>query len=227
MPTTRTPTYRPHLLIQASGLIGPDGSAYERFSFGIRVGAPGSGPIAISVSDGDLPDYANDVKAFFGRAKTMISPSAVLTGIKVAEITADGSWAGAAPRYKEACHVPGGGSTGQFHPPQIALAVTLRTPQAGPRGRGRFYLPCPAMAVNQVSGLALPADAQTVRDSVVQFVKDLNDKPGVDGDDQVVIVASTFGATNRVVRADVGMAFDTIRSRRNELVEAYVPGPLA
>lgn len=53
-----------------------------------------------------------------------------------------------------------GSDAGQALPPQIALVITLRTALAGPRFRGRVYLPGWTETVNDAAGLCTSAAAE-------------------------------------------------------------------
>jgi hypothetical protein len=103
----------------------------------------------------------------------------------------------------------------------VALAVSLNTPRRGPSGKGRFFLPMPAVTINPGNLEISAADAQGVADSAAQWLNDLGNEPGVDVLGLAAVVASTKGYNTRVSSVRVGRVLDTIRTRRRSLKEAY------
>jgi hypothetical protein len=221
----RTPTYTPHLRLQASGVLGPAGGAWEIFSYGLSLGRSGGG---LTTDEAYLSDCVDDLVAYHGRATSGISAFARLTAVKVALVQPDGSWQGAAPLYERSVDVPGGNDTGStlMHAPQVSACVTLRTALNTPRARGRFFLPLPFFQVQASTGLAVATQVNQAAESAATLVTALNNQPGIDSGDMNVVVASTFGGINQVTQVSVGRVLDTIRSRRNALREAYLSAPV-
>lgn len=220
-PTRRTPTFTPHLRVIARGALGPQGGAWEEFSYSIAMGTTGA---ALEVTEDYLADLAADVRAFHARPDTNIAADARLTEIKVAHIGVDGKWVGYAPLYRWTGNVAGGrGPAGLFmaNAPQVALACSLRTAAPGPRGRGRFFLPLPAVSANSVDGLIPAATANAVAGSLKTLVQNLNERPGLSTNAMRTCVASTFGGIYPVTEVRVGRVLDTVRSRRADLQESY------
>lgn len=223
------PVYAPHVRIIASGVMGPVGSAWEIFSYSFALSSPGPGE---DITPANFDDVFDDVQAYHARPGTMIHPRARLTSLKAALIDPDGSWVGATPRRERAVNVAGGGqgpANIEFlsHPPQVALAVTLRSALNTPRGRGRFYLPLPCVSVSSATGLIETSEAQGVVTSTVTLANALNNQPGFDGSDTGLSVASGYTANRLVTSISVGRVADTIRSRRNAIREAYLSGAVA
>ena len=109
-----------------------------------------------------------------------------------------------------------GANTGETLPPQIALAVSLRTALATRAGRGRFYLP--PFAVDQVLNGRLVSATQTdVLDQVKQMFDSL-----VANSHTPVIFHRTLASTTPITTLAVGDVFDTQRRRRDSYQEAYV-----
>jgi hypothetical protein len=218
----RTPTYTPHLRVQVAGALGPAGSAWEIFSWGLSIAGQG----AVSASQSVLSDICDDIIAYHQDAATLVSVFARITSIKVALITADGSWQGGEALYERTSPgLPGGGlaSGGQLvHAPQVAMCVTLRTAQNTPRTRGRFFLPLPTCAVGGSTGLVDAGQATGLAERTATLIDNLNNQPGFDQGEDRVVVASTFGANTPVTSVSVGRVLDTITSRRNALRESYV-----
>jgi hypothetical protein len=219
---TRTPTYGPHLRIQASGVLGPVGGAWEVFSYGISMAD------AEGYEDDEeyLSGLVDDLVAFHRRQASLIHVQARLTTVKVAAVLPDGKWQGGQPLYERNGNWPGGegdvGTQNLPNAPQVAMAVTLRTDSNTPRTRGRFYLPLPAVSTSGFSGLVDQAAASSVAGSAAQLVADLNNQGGIDTNGTRVVVASTFGPRTPVTSVSVGRVLDTIRSRRNASAESYV-----
>jgi hypothetical protein len=223
----RTPTYRPHLRIQVAGDLGPSGNSWEIFSYGVSIGSPNG------VTPGgttELSDLVDDMLNFHGDTNSGICALARVTSVKVARVLPDGKWEGGKAAYeRKGLDRPGGGPNSQYliHAPQVAHCVTLRSAVNTPRTRGRFFLPLPKWSIQQADALISTADAQTVATAVATLVSNLNNKPGIGSEGYGVCVASTFGTNSMVTNISAGRALDTIRTRRNNLQEAYVSAPVS
>ena len=100
-------------------------------------------------------------------------------------------------------------------PADVALVVSLRSGLANRRGRGRFYLPQPAVA-------NLTTDGRVIADLVTDLGSSLaaawasyntaNDRP--------VIYSRTGRTFVNITSFNVGDLFDTQRRRENKLLEA-------
>jgi len=224
-PGRRTPTYLPHLRFTLSGTLGGVGSAFEVFSYGLCMAQPNG-----FQQDADfINDAMNDLLAFHSRPASAIQANARVRKITCAAINPDGSWTGGKPLLERVVDVAGGvGSAGSnlVHPPQIAWAMSLMTATPGARGRGRFYLPLPAVPVLP-TGLVGTTQTQETATSVVTLINALNNSPGVDTNRMHVVVASSYGLNSVVTGVRVGQVLDTIRTRRNALLEAYVQSATA
>lgn len=219
--------FAPHYRITALGQFGSGPS--EIFSYGLNMEF-GSTPIGELVDAGPnqaaLDDMADDLAAFHGRAESKISIAAHLTAVKIAHIGADGKYT--QDPFIKSFAVNGGvddriGATWFVpRPPQVACAVSLNTDLRGPSGKGRFYLPLPAVSVEATNSYRMSvADAESIRGSVKTLLDSLNNNPGFDIFSPSVVVASTKGFNTPVTSVRVGRVLDTIRTRRNKLVESY------
>lgn len=103
-------------------------------------------------------------------------------------------------------------------PPQIAVVVSLRTEVANRTGRGRFYLPAPA--VNAVTAGRLTTAIQT---NFVNAMTRLFTSLDSAGATPVLFSRTTFANTT-ITSFNIGDVFDTQRSRRNQLVETRISG---
>ena len=208
--------YAPHQRLTLVGTLGPASAPVENFSLRVCLSnANGIGRDAQDLFD----DYVADTTAFWGRGTTGISQFAILREIKLAKIGEDGKYT-SDPRIASVT-VPGFATgSAPLHPYQVALAVSLGTNRRGPRGKGRFYLPCPQVSMT-ADGLIPSAERDFIETSVAEWITDLNNHPSVDVTDAEVVVASSFGFNSKVTSVRVGRVLDTVRSRRRNLDEAY------
>ena len=221
LPARPRPTYVPHVRMTMSGRLG--GATLERFSYAVNIANRNGSATTINfgtpAGTAWAADTAADAVAFHSRTTSGIHALAVLETVKFASIGVTGLYT--TDPYIVDVVDTGGGYTGTPPAAQIALAVSLTTPKRGPRGRGRFYLPMCAFAVNSVYLCYSVADANGARDSAKTFLDAVNNRPGVDFSDVVVVVASTKGTNSPVTLVRVGRVPDTIRSRRSALPEGY------
>lgn len=211
----------PHIRMTMLGKLGR--ATAERFSFGVNLG--NANGTALNPTNSGLEgetyfaDTAADAQAFFGRPATGINFEAVLETIKFAFIGTDGKY----QRDPIVVDVPDtpGGIVGAPPPAQTALAVSVGSARRGPTGRGRFYLPLCGLEVSGADLSYSTAAAIAARDSAKTFLDALNNQPGVDFANVVVVVVSTKGYTSLVNSVRVGRVPDTIRSRRTSLPELY------
>lgn len=107
-----------------------------------------------------------------------------------------------------------GEAVGSPLPADVALVVSLRTLLANRRGRGRFYLPQPA--VSQVT-----ADGRVVQASITSLVGSLESAwNGYNAATSTPVVYSrTSRTTQDITSFDVGDLFDTQRRRENALIQ--------
>jgi len=148
---------------------------------------------------GDMDAYISDQVAYTAQKVVTVDPS---SGKQIAR--ADGVVSDA------------GVDAGETLPPQISLAVTLRTALATRAGRGRFYLP--PFSVAQMDTGRLPSATQTdVLDQVKQMFDSL-----IGNGHTPVIYHRTAASTTPITTLAVGDVYDTQRRRRDSYVEAYV-----
>lgn len=230
----RIPSWVNHYRVTAIGHLGAIDA--DQFSYGFNM--KGQQPGANWNNETGRAEWlrvADLLRDFHIAAATQISNKAVLTKVKVAQISAGvgglggpgGKYIGTSEEY--AYNAPGGAAGGlDFILPQSALAVSLVTGLNTPRGRGRFYIPMPVVTVqpNDEFRIAL-ANAESTRGTLAALITAVNDWPGVDAlNSPEVHVVSSWGISTRVSGVRVGRIVDTIRSRRNKLAENYT-GTLA
>lgn len=165
-------------------------------------------------------DAVADVKAFWIRPTSRIANVATLLSVKFAAIGANGKYTGT-PAITDFAAIPGAGGA-LLHPYAVSLCVSLMTDRRGPTGKGRIFLPCPSLGVLD-NGLCGQTEVQGVATSVQTLLTSLNNAPGFDVADSEVVVSSSKGYLSLVTGVRAGLVLDTIRSRRQALVETYGP----
>jgi hypothetical protein len=108
-----------------------------------------------------------------------------------------------------------GADTGESLPPQVALAVTLRTALATRAGRGRIYLP--PFAVSQVVNSRMNA---TNKGTTLTAVKGMFDTLISDGHTPV-LYGRTAHTVTPITTLALGDVFDTQRRRRDAYAETF------
>lgn len=154
----------------------------------------------------------------------LIANRAGLATVKLARIGADGLYVDPRPVSWVSPDVGGSrGQSGTNVPPQIALAVTLEgSNPRGPAGRGRFYLPVPAGAL-QTDGRLTEAYAAHAAHLSAAMIREAEAAIGLQA--YIVGAATAKGrgpARQQVAQVSVGRVLDTIRSRRTSLPEERV-----
>lgn len=210
--------FAPHLRLTMSGQIRDANNAaeIERFAIRLNMTAPSTGDF---LSQAAVDDVAADASAFWANGITYISHRCILDEVKLASIGADGKYT--ADPAIATVNTPGGHAAELRFPPQVSLAVSFDTDRRGSTGRGRFFLPGVNIPLDATYGTSA-VNADGVRDSVVAFVNALNNWPNVDAvGAPEVCVASSKGYNSVVTGVRVGRVYDTMRSRRQALVERY------
>lgn len=165
-------------------------------------------------------DLAEDLRTFLDATKAYFSQNFRWTHFKVCPIGTDGKAQGYSSTYTLTTPVTGT-ATGHL-PPQIAMAVSLRAPIIGRKGRGRFYLPALASTVATTDGKIVATTANTIRGHVVTLLGNLENPPGLPEYQPCVAIMSAGAALAvRPTQVRTGNRFDTIRSRREQVAESY------
>ena len=188
----------------------------EEFSFGVTL-IPGD--LRTGGSINEVPTEVRQSTSVL--VQSVCGPAVALRTIKANRVDVNG-------RYQDqgqttAYEYPAPGirpSSGLNWPPQIALAVSLRTDNPrGLAGKGRFYLPCPAVGALSPAGQIPEADATRVAGFVVTW---LNSLQAAFPTWQVGVASDVReGAIQPVTGVSVGRVLDTIRSRRAKMIESY------
>lgn len=106
-----------------------------------------------------------------------------------------------------------GTGSGAALPPQTAICVSLRTDLPTRAGRGRFFLPAPIVTVSssgRISATPLGQIVAAVQGMMQSLAGDLY---------PAVIYHRNTLTTDLILTIDVGDVFDTIRRRRDKLIE--------
>jgi hypothetical protein len=169
----------------------------------------------------DVQPYFDAVAAWWARGASRISGYALLEMVKVNVIDVHGLYADKNNTflYEAPTPIPGGSGSAAFAP-QLSCAISLTTDvRRGPGSKGRFYPPIPSVSA-EADGLVDLAHAQTMADSALTLINDLNDLGP-----ELVSVVSAVGSGNieQVTGVRVGRVIDTIRRRRSSIPESYVP----
>lgn len=215
-----------------------------RFSIGSTMSVPG-------FPQGELVDWAasvltevrDKVKTFHVGANGL-SNQATLAWVKFNLINAEGHYGSQVSNTADVLPVQTpsgqitGGAAGSWLPPQLALAVTLKSDLRSGRGAfGRVFLPPQSYNMQSGSPYIEAASCSTIATAFQTFVQSLNNWSGLDpGFPEVAILSReripdpedptplphADPETTVVTSVRVGNVYDTIRRRRNQLRETYV-----
>lgn len=105
-------------------------------------------------------------------------------------------------------------------PPGVAVAVTLRSTVAGPTGRGRFYLPPPNVGQVSTTGRLSTAGLAQLAGALANAFTAL---AGLTNPIEACIYSRTHRLVHPAIKGDVGDVFDSMRTRRDKLIEARSP----
>lgn len=116
-----------------------------------------------------------------------------------------------------------GGLGGNHLPLQNSIAISTQTPVVGRRGRGRWYLPAPAVSLIGTKGLLASGVNAAFAETAATFLEDLGfttigtDEPRV----RPIVTGDPYEQYGRISSVRVGSVVDTQRRRRDQLVESY------
>lgn len=171
--------------------------------------------------DWDEGDVTAAVDAFYGSA--LFGDSCKVTGWRGYQIGADGRLIGNNIKIVEyATPVPGSGTT--RYPPQVALCISLWAANRGPAQHGRVFLPSPARQLVGSTQTVTSGDTTEYLAAFKTYIEALKDAMyPITAEGECLENVSKVGAgTNQeVVEYRAGQALDTIRTRRNKLLENY------
>lgn len=122
-----------------------------------------------------------------------------VTGLNVAQLVTQAGLAGT--------------GVGESMPPQIAICVSLRTALPTKSGRGRFFLPAPIVAVNIGQRMSGPT-----QDAITKAAGLMLSAMKAAGYPAHILHRKTM-TSDAVTTYDVGNVWDTMRTRRDKLIE--------
>jgi hypothetical protein len=207
----------------------------EQFQHGLALGVPGNDP---TLNEVDAPAYAQTVatawKAQFAGMADVFTPNVVYTEVGAVQMEqddptgSDGSGGNRRQSYPTGwwqwatADRPKGITNSASLPYEVATAVTLRTTTRGPRGRGRFYLPPPAIDVMDTGagGLLKAVYVTEIGTQIGHFITAVEAATG----HQVLVVSGRAKQLHQVSSIEVGRVPDSQRRRRKKLDEAPMTG---
>lgn len=213
-----------HYLITFSGIHGSVNAPAEEWAFTIK-----SGGLAIPETVAGLQQPADELSLLYAtQLAGLFRTDQTLTRVRIAAfdgntqrtaLDGNGAYMQAdADTPRPGIVVP---STSNRMPIQTSLCVSLDTARAGARGRGRFFLPWPAVGIEADFRIST-VSRDLVADAVQAFLDGINNI-GLPGESNLqVSVVSSFGHITPVTGCRVGRVPDTMRSRRGDLLEDYV-----
>lgn len=183
----------------------------EEFNFGIHVsGVAGSADDVLTAWAAQVGVLFNHDAGLGNTVKSHISDQVGVDDVTVAELD-DSSGRQVTKVMTAASH--DGTNTDEPLPPQVAVAVSLRTSLATKEGRGRFYLP-PLATGAELGGELIVAAQEAIVAGAATALTGM----ATAGFPCVIYHRGSISGT-MVNRIDVGNVFDTQRRRRNKLVE--------
>lgn len=147
-----------------------------------------------------------------GGYEAHVAPSVTLTNVTTVQVT---DATGLQTLRRDSAHSLAGVNVTGSLPADVALVVSLRTAQSNRSGRGRFYLPQPAVdqldeSNGRVSGAAVSSILTALQTAWGGYTP-----TGIP-----VVYSRTLRATQPVVSYDMGDLFDTQRRRESSMLEA-------
>lgn len=206
-----------HTRMTWSGVVGSASAPIERWSFSIN---------SMILIDDAIADAAFTTMgdrlytAWETGFKTCLAADVRLTETRLASILSTGKTArradGSYLQKVQGRDSIGTGGVANYLPLQTAVAVSLRTTRADATGKGRFFLPTPGYT-------PLTTDKRLTEGSANQILtscKTALEYLAANALDPWVV--SSLGYATKVNGIRVGRVLDTMRSRREDLVEGYV-----
>jgi hypothetical protein len=194
----------------------------EIWSFSAHFSRVNPGEVDAGLDDITESGVTSATAAFFDTG--VMDSGVLLTDWRAYVIGTDGRMEGNGPLLHDATGDAIDGSGGRIYPPQVAQCVTLVAADRGPAKFGRFFLPGPALALG-TDRRYTDTQCGIVSSVVTTFLKDVSDAIDLEALNQSACVnvsnrpAGGAGTIQEVDHVEVGRALDTIRTRRNQLLE--------
>lgn len=167
-------------------------------------------------------DIAEDFRTFLLAVAPWQSSGFRWTHVKIAGQTATGAAPFGAGTYTFTAPVVGSAGVSTPLPPEVAVALSLRAPISGRRGRGRMYLP--GLSLNQLAmdGTVKTDFAGAMNTAAKALFTALEDAPGTEGYGPIVTIMSAGSSVGvRPSQVRVGSHFDVQRRRQHQADESY------
>lgn len=199
-------------------------STPEEWSFGLHYSRDVDLTADAEVSDISDSAVTSAITDLLGTAGGMFSDATVCTEWRAYVIGTNGLMQGN-PKIVTLASPGVGGTATKKYPPQVALAVTTVAVNRGPARFGRFYLPGVNLGMDNDHRLTV-SNANAVADAASQFLKDVSgaiDLPLDTGSAAGLNISSLNGGVKQEIdHVEVGRVFDTLRSRRKQMLEDRV-----
>ena len=203
-----TNAYQPHYRLAFGGPL----FTTEEWSCRLNITSAGDLPDS-AAADAMMPGLKTALSTWVTASGSMLSTAVGLSWLKFNEINALGHYVSPSNSRLAEVNPVVHGTGNPIHPPQVAIAVSLRT--AHTRGKahiGRMFTPALNASV-QSSGLA--GGCTAIAGTATTLINAINAVVTPAG----VSIISATGESNHVTRVAVGQVFDTMRTRRHSLVE--------
>lgn len=172
-------------------------------------------------SEWDEGDIETALRSFY--SSSFISQSAKVTGWRGYQIGADGRVIGNELRAVD-YDTPFGGGGAVKYPPQVALVLTLVGADRGPGKFGRIFIPSPTHSIveatQEIASGGVDDTLNTFKSYVEALLNAMYDPSDI-GENLVNVSKVGLGTGQPVVEYRCGLALDTLRTRRNKLLENY------
>lgn len=152
--------------------------------------------------------------------KTKQSSKFQWTGLKLSPIDPLGKAAQPASQFVAKTPVAGAGSATM--PAETSVAVTMRTPILGRRGRGRVYVPGLSSTALDPAGTVESTAAQIFGTGVSTFITDVRDNMGGVQLYRVIVTSAKSQRYVLPLTVSVGNLFDVQRRRQAQVDETYL-----
>lgn len=207
-PEPRMPAYQPHYRLAFGGPLFTN----EEWSCRLNITSAGTLPDS-TAADAMMPGLKTALSTWVTASGSMLSTAVGLSWLKFNEIDALGHYVSPSNSRLAEVNPVVHGTGNPIHPPQVAIAVSLRT--AHTRGKahiGRMFTPA---LVASVQSSGLHAAGTSIAGTATTLINAINAVVTPAG----VSIISATGESNHVTRVAVGQAFDTMRTRRHSQVE--------
>jgi len=205
---------------------GPGWNDQEEWQTGLRF------PLDGAATEADVALWADGaataVEGWWTTHTLAFSSAVALGWVKVAMVGVDGDYAELSwnPQMREVTP-PAAGSSSAVGLPQASLVVSYQSGFSfGYARAGRGYLPpLPTAVPSNSSGQIANADAESIRDDMVDLIGNLNSLsasvPGLGVANASIMSQVGAGTTREIQSVRVGRVVDTQRRRRSGIAEAY------